>query len=613
MTRRRWLQGALSVVALPHLRAASAAPSGELDERKVLRVLFSSAETSFDPARISDLYSRTVTAHIFEAPYAYDPLARPAKVVPLTAAGLPEMQDDYRVWTVRIKPGIHFADDPVFNGKKRELVAQDYVYAFQRVVDPANISPVEPTVLDLKIRGLAAARDAVVKAKKPFDYDSPIEGIHVLDRYTLRFTLEEPRPRFVEALAQSDLLGAQAREVVERYGDTIGDHPVGTGPFRLKSWRRSSRIVLERNPNFRDMRYEAFPTASDAEGQAILARLKGRRLPMIDEVDIVVVAENQPRWLSFLNRQVDGLVGATGSLPSMFINEAMPGGHLSARLKEMNVQAQRVLASDCAFTYFNMLDPTVGGNAPAQVALRRAISLAYDVGREIRGVRRNQAVPAYSPILPFTSGYDPTFKSEMSDYNPARAKALLDLYGFIDRDGDGFRERPDGAPLVLEMASEPELINRDYNDLWQKCMKAVGLRMRFRTQQWAENMKAADAGKLMMWQLGETASSPDGQDSLARLYGPLAGNANLARFKLEALDRIYERTQVIPDGPERDKLFYEAKRLAVAYMPYKTHVHRIFVDLIQPWVTGFRRPLFATEWWHRVDLDPALRRRHLNS
>jgi len=313
MTRRRWLQGALSVVALPHLRAASAAPSGELDERKVLRVLFSSAETSFDPARISDLYSRTVTAHIFEAPYAYDPLARPAKVVPLTAAGLPEMQDDYRVWTVRIKPGIHFADDPVFNGKKRELVAQDYVYAFQRVVDPANISPVEPTVLDLKIRGLAAARDAVVKAKKPFDYDSPIEGIHVLDRYTLRFTLEEPRPRFVEALAQSDLLGAQAREVVERYGDTIGDHPVGTGPFRLKSWRRSSRIVLERNPNFRDMRYEAFPTASDAEGQAILARLKGRRLPMIDEVDIVVVAENQPRWLSFLNRQVDGLVGATGS------------------------------------------------------------------------------------------------------------------------------------------------------------------------------------------------------------------------------------------------------------------------------------------------------------
>ena len=103
---------------------------------------------------------------------------------------MPEVADDFRVWTVRIKPGIYFADDPAFKGKRRELVAQDYVYAFQRVVDPANISPIEPSMIDLKIKGLAAARDAAAKGKKPFDYDAPIEGLRALDRYTLRFELE---------------------------------------------------------------------------------------------------------------------------------------------------------------------------------------------------------------------------------------------------------------------------------------------------------------------------------------------------------------------------------------------------------------------------------------
>jgi len=451
-----------------------------------------------------------------------------------------------------------------------------------------------------------------VKNKKPFDYDAPIEGLRAIDRHTLRIELEEPRPRFVDALTASDLLGAQAREVVEHYKETIGEHPVGTGPFRLKSWRRSSRIILERNPTYREVLYDAMPAADDAEGQEMLAKFKGRRLPMIDQVDIAVIEEFQPQWLSFLNKQVDALATSTGHLPSQFANEAAPGGKLAPSLAKQGVRMYMNLASDNAFTFFNMLDPMVGGNSPAQVALRRAISLAYDVYEEIRLIRRGRAVPAQSPITPHTSGYDAHLKTEMSDYDPARARALLDTFGFIDRDGDGWRERPDGSKLELVMATEPEQIYRQYNELWKKSMDTVGIRIRFNTQQWPENLKAADAGKLMMWQLGESSSGPDGQDALARLYGPLAGNNNLARFQLDEFDRIYERAQVLPDGPERAALFRQAQRIAVAYMPYKINVHRIHTDLAYPWVTGFRRPLFGGEWWHMVDVDPALRRKHLS-
>jgi ABC-type transport system substrate-binding protein len=257
--------------------------------------------------------------------------------------------------------------------------------------------------------------------------------------------------------------------------------------------------------------------------------------------------------------------------------------------------------------YFNMEDPVVGGYTPERVALRRALSLAYDVDREIRLVRRGQAVPAHSPILPGTSGYDPAFRSEMAEYNPAKARALLDLYGYLDRDGDGWRELPDGRPLELVMSTEPEQIYRLFNDVWRRCLAAVGVRCRFEIAQWPSHMKAALAGKLQMWMLGSSADVPDGGNALSRLYGPQRGQQNLARFALPAFDRLYERQLALPDGPEREAVLYEAKRLAVAYMPYKVLAHRIANELAHPWLLGYRRTPFWNDWWHRVDIDPERR------
>jgi ABC-type transport system substrate-binding protein len=259
-----------------------------------------------------------------------------------------------------------------------------------------------------------------------------------------------------------------------------------------------------------------------------------------------------------------------------------------------------------------MDDPVVGGYSPPQVALRRAVSLAYDTREELRQIRRGEGILAQSPLLPHLTGYAPDFKSEVSEFDPARANALLDLYGFVDRDGDGWRERPDGSPLQLEVSTEPEQIYRAYNELTQKGLRRIGVRAKFRIQQWPENLKAAEAGKLMIWSLGTSAASPDGQAFLGWLYGPQAGNGNLARFKLPEYDHLYERAQVLPDGPERDALFLRAKRIAVAYMPYKVRVHRVFTDLVHPWVLGFRRPLFWQDWWHRVDIDLAVRARYMS-
>ena len=191
---------------------SSPARSPERPATEGLRYAFPIAETGFDPVQVTDLYSRFVTHHVFDGLYHYDHLARPFKIKPNTAAAMPEVSTDFRVWTVKLRPGIYFQDDPAFKGQRRELIAQDYVYSFKRYFDPRWKSPNYPSLDEHKIVGMAAVRDEALTSKKPFDYDRPVEGLRALDRYTLQFKLEEPQPRFLHTLATGDLFGAVARE-----------------------------------------------------------------------------------------------------------------------------------------------------------------------------------------------------------------------------------------------------------------------------------------------------------------------------------------------------------------------------------------------------------------
>jgi ABC-type transport system substrate-binding protein len=567
-------------------------------EPKVLRYAFPKAETGFDPAQLSDLYSRIVTAHIFEAPLTYDHLARPYELRPSTAQAMPEVSADFKTFTFRIKPGIYFADDPAFKGKKRELVAQDYVYSLKRLFDPKLKSPTHSNVEEEGIVGLQELRDAALESGKAFEYDREIDGLRALDRYTLQVKLREPRPRHLYVWASPDIYGAVAREVVEAYGDNIMAHPVGTGPYRLSDWRRSSRIVLTRNPGYRDDFYDAHPNADDAYGQALLKRLKGKRLPMIDQVEISIIEEAQPRWLAFLNGEQNFIE----RLPAEFVNQAAPGGKLAPNLAKRRMQLYREPGSDITLTVFNMEDPVVGGYTPQQVALRRAIALGDNQAREIDLGRFGQAIPAQSLMTPLTTGYRSDRRTEMSTFSVARAKALLDLYGYLDRDGDGWRERPDGQPLRLEVLTESAQETRRLLELWKKCMDEIGVRAELKVAQWPENLKATRSGKFMMWRVGSLAATPDGQGALERAYGPSVGKANLARFRNQAFDTVYDRLKLLPDGPERLQLFDEATKLLVAYVPYRLGLHRIYTDLAYPQLIGYKRPPFWQGWWQYVDV-----------
>ncbi len=603
MSRRQFLAHASALAtwpALPGALATASAATASAPALKRLRVAFPTAETGFDPAQVSDLYSGTVIAHIIEPPYTYDYLARPAQMRPLTAAALPEVSADFRSFTVRIRPGIYFADDPAFGGQRRELVAADYAYAIRRHFDPRYKSPHRAGLAESQVLGLQALYEAALKTRQPFDYDSPVPGLQLLDRYTLRIQLGKPDPRFAYALTSVNLAGAVAHEVVAHYAEDLMAHPVGTGPFKLVQWRRSSLIALERNPGFRDMRFEAQPAADDAAGQAIAQRLRGQRLPLVDRLEFSIIEGAQPGWLSFLSGDLD----VTG-VPAEFVSSAWVQGQPAPHLAKRGIRVERVPRADVTYTYFNMQDPVVGGYSPAKVALRRAISLAYDTEAEIRLVRRGQAIAAQGMVTPQTYGFDASARSGMSDFDPARAKALLDLYGYTDRNQDGWREQPDGSPLVLRYPTGGDEGSRPFNELWRKCMHAVGLRIEFDYGQWGSQLKQAQAGKLMMWTLGSSASTPDGQDALTSAYGPLKGSDNFSNFDLPAFNQLFERMTALPDGPERLALFAQARRLLAAWMPIKAHTHRIRLAAIQPWLIGYRDHPFLRDFGRYVDIDAA--------
>ena len=232
------------------------------------------------PAASSDIYSDSVQRAIFDTLYGFDYLARPYRRTMRTAAAMPEVTGEGRTWTMRVKPGIYFADDPVFKGKKRELVAADYVYSWKRLLDPKVRSPFA-WYLQGKIVGAERVVDA---AKDKFDYDAPIEGLMALDRYTLRLKLKEPDYIMAGYMTQSPM-AAVAREVIEAHADASGwamANPVGTGPYMLKSWRRGAQIVLEANPNYRD---EVFPDSNDPADKDLVAKMRGKKLPIVGRID----------------------------------------------------------------------------------------------------------------------------------------------------------------------------------------------------------------------------------------------------------------------------------------------------------------------------------------
>jgi ABC-type transport system substrate-binding protein len=547
---------AAAVLALAACAACAVAPAnaGAYAEQKVLRAFLSTGETGLDPAVASDVASLSLLENLFDPLLRYDYLARPVKLIPNTAAAMPTVSDDSKTYTFHLRQDVYFTPDAAFKGAHRQATAQDYAYSFDRLHAPALKSP----WLYL------------------FDGVASVEAV---DKFTLRIRLKAPDPNFLFYLAMP-ATAVVAHEVVDAYGAQTGNHPVGTGPFKIGTWKRSDQIVLLANRDFRPTEFE------------------GKRLPMLDRIDIKIVEEYQSRVLGFLNGEFDFLEQLPESMKELALSA---DNQLKPELARKGIVLAPFPVLQTYYMWMNMDDPLIGGYSKEKVALRRAIALGYNSAEDIAQMKKGLAQQAVTPLPPNVLGADPNYRSPVA-YDPALANALLDRYGY--RKGkDGYRTQADGQPLLLVMHSEASTVGRLRDELWRKNLNAIGLNVVFKSDKKTEIIKASRLGKVMMFETNWVADFPDGDNFYQLLYGPNAGRANYARFNLPAYNQRYEQARLMGDSPQRTALYDEMAQLIHAYTPWVLLTHPISADLQQPWLKHYRRHPVEFTNWRYLDVD----------
>ena len=576
---------ALAVLAFGH-------PAHAADPEKVLHVAMFDIAT-FDPQQFTDVPSFEVFTSIYEGLYEYDYLASPPRLAPVTASGQPVITDDGRTWTIRIKPGILFTDDPAFGGRRRELVADDYVYSLKRWIDP-NLRRGGSAVFTDLIVGARAIVDAAARPGAKFDYDQPIEGLRALDRHTLQLRLTAPN---YPVIHDNIIRGAVAREVVEAAGGDIRARPVGTGPYRLREWKQASRIVLEANPDYRPIR---FPESDDPARAALVRSMRGKTLPQIGIIEISIIEEDATQLLQFERGGLD-YIGVRGEPATRLLKD----GKLKPEYAARGVTRQAYVEPYLFSTYFNMEDATVGGMGRDRIALRRAIALGIDTDTMVKVVYGGQALAANQIVPPGVSGFDSSLPKR-SLHDKVAAQQLLDRVGFDKRDAAGFRLGTDGKPLTVTFTLRSGAISREIQTLVKRDMDAIGVRMDFHITPFQEAVKEMIAGKYQLGFVGQGGSA-SGYVELITLWGKADPSINLSRFRLGEYDAAFAQFLRSADPAGQVAAARRMSELAQAYMPMLPMIFRIESNFVQPWLLGFSPPVFQP-YWKYLDIDLAKRR-----
>jgi len=580
----------LSVVfttALLIIAGCSSSPSGDDSNEVVLYTTLPTKIRGLDPGDIGDVYSAVIAGQFFECLYQYHYLKRPYEVIPLLAEGMPQVSKEGLTYTIKIKKGVYFADDECFpDGKGRELKASDFVFAWKRI---ANIKYFSKNwwIFDDKVRGLDEFREYTksCKSEADVDYSRKVEGLQTPDDYTIVIRLKKPWPQIVYLLAHQPTAPV-AKEAVVYYSKDIINHPVGTGPFKLKIWHRGSYIEMVRNPNFRG---EFYPSEGD-EGDLEKGFLKdsGKRLPMVDRIFFVLIEEDQPRWLQFLRGKIDAT-----SIPKDNYGQAIDAYRdLTPDMKKRNIHLETFKNPDTFWIGFNMEDDVLGKNKP----LRKAISYAIDREKYIKVFWNDRDDIAYGFIPPVMKAYNPEISKVGISYDSEEAMQLVKeaetIYG-------------GKLPTLTFSMGGTDTLQRQIGQFYKRCFKDVGLEVEVDYMDWPTFQDKVKTKSVQMFSLGWVADYPDTENFLQLFYSKNASpGTNNFNYSNPKFDKIYEQVAVMPDSPERTELYRKAELIIVEDCPAAFINHRVAYILHHDWVGNYKPHVFqyGLAKYRRIDM-----------
>jgi ABC-type transport system substrate-binding protein len=500
---------------------------------KIYRHSMDEMPTSLDPVQSANVYANHVNINAYDTLYAYKYLARPYTLKANLAADFPEIAEDGLTYTIRIKQGVYFVDDPAFpDGKGREVVAEDFVYSIKRHFDPTT-RPQGAWLWQGRIVGLDEWKEA------GSDYSAEVEGLRALDRYTIQVRLIRPYPQLLYTFTQG-YSAIVPVEAVEKYGREFASRPVGSGPFKVVSYD-TSKIVFDRNPNYRqepvDLEYEGYDPARHSH--LGLKVIEGRAPPFVDRLEINFINESSARWNSFTK-----------------------GNEIQFATLPIEI-ADQVLSSKDPVTLQPEYDfPEFGYNPdPAREARNNALrcailkSLSWEQRNESFYMGLGQVFPGI--IVPVVPEYDPSVPRDSVTRDLEGARKLL-------RDNDWTAENL--PELVYGTTSG--VTNRLQYEQYRAWLKEVGYPPeKIILKQYAtfgDISKAWKESQLPWVSKGWGLDYPDAENTLQLFYGPNASpGSNDANYRNPEYDRLYEESSVMLPSPQRTALYRKMNRILI--------------------------------------------------
>jgi len=532
----------------------------------------------FDPVDAGDVESAEQISRVYEGLLEYDYLARPYRVVPRLAEALPEVSADKLTYTFRLKKGVRFSDDPCFpGGKGREVTAADFIYSLKRILDP-KINSQGSWILEGHLLGV----DAWQKAG---DFNAPLTGLTAPDPHTLQIKLAKPYPQLLWVLTMQYAF-VLPREALEHYKDDFRWHPVGTGPFRLKSWRRRYRIEYERNPSFNG---QAYPTEGEPGDKAAgLLADAGKPLPFLDRIIEYDIKEYYTSWQMFLG----GRLFAAGLNKDYFEKAINPQLELTGELQKRGIRLYKTPEMSTWYIGFNMNDPVVGSSADPvanekRKKLRQAFACAINVPKYCEVITNNRSIPANSPIPPGVPGHVPG--PYAYQYDVPRAKRLLAEAGYPN--GKDAQGNPLRLTMITGGAGSTDA--RQAAEFYTEQLRAVGIELVVQPLSFTEYLRREHDGNFQLAIAGWIIDYPDAENFLKLFYGPnKAPGVNIVSYQNPAFDKLYEQIAVMDDSPERTALYERMATMATEDCPWALLTYPLSYGLFQSWFQNYKPHAF---------------------
>ena len=583
------LVGALGVLSLAGCGGDEPAPASD---KKIFYDARRSAHKSLDPPRQFDGASAEIVMNVFDTLVEYDYLARPYRLAPNLVESLPEPSADGRTYTFRLRKGVHFHDDPSFEGGKgRELTADDAIYSIKRFAD-ANVNLKSWVLMAGFVVGLDEFREKTRELGKGVDYDSlEVAGLRKLDDYSfeVEFTNKNPLALFPFAMTSLSIV---PREAVEKYGEDFGAKPVGTGPFRIKQFSFRGTMILQKNPNYH-LHYPSEGAPGDAE--AGLLEAAGKPLPFLDEIHMPLIEEPQPAMLKFRKAELDWIGIDKDNFPNMAFKSPDGSFHLKEDYARLyNHYAEPRLSAE--YFSFNLKDPLFRDNP----ALRQAFALAIDTPAFIDLLMNGRALPLQTIVPHPIAGSERDLDFEYWQQDRELAKQKLAEAGYPN--GEGLPE------VVFEYRAATKDSRQGFEFIRNE-LAEVGIRAKASFNTFSAFLKKIETGNFQIASAGWQADYPDAENFYQLVYGPnKTPGPNSSTFANPEFDALYRQIRYMENGPERNELFRQMAQILKDEVPLLLRFNGIAFGIYQKNVRNMKRHMLVDKPYKYLDKqgDPVL-------